>query len=178
MITTDRLLLRRWREADRAPFAAMGSDPEVMQHFPALLSREESDAMIDERINPHFELHGYGLWAIERRSDGVFIGFTGLAEVGFHCPIGDDVEIGWRLAREAWGLGYAFEAATAVMSYGFSVLRLPRIVAMTVEANRRSRRLMERLAMKRAPQLDFEHPRVPENSPVKPQIVYMRISDT
>jgi RimJ/RimL family protein N-acetyltransferase len=178
MISTDRLLLRRWHEADREPFAAMGRDPEVMRHFSALLSREESNATIDEWINPHFDLHGYGMWAVELRSGGVFIGFTGLAKVGFDCPIRDDVEIGWRLSRHAWGHGYALEAATAAMSYGFSVLRLPRIVAMTVEANSRSRRLMERLGMERTPKLDFDHPRVPENSPVKPQIVYMRVSGT
>lgn len=138
MISTDRLLLRRWREADREPFAAMGRDPEVMRHFPALLSRKESNATIDEWINPHFDLHGYGLWAVELRSDGVFIGFTGLAKVGFDCPIRDDVEIGWRLSRQAWGHGYALEAAKAAMSYGFSALRLSRIVAMTVGANSRS----------------------------------------
>lgn len=175
MIRTDRLLLRRWREDDRDPFALMGQDQEVMAHFPSLLTRYESDAMIDGRIDSHFDEFGFGLWALERLSDGCFLGFTGLAYVRFVCPIQDEVEIGWRLARYAWGQGYALEAADAAMTFGFEKLSLERIVAMTVEGNVRSRRLMSKLGMKRSPELDFEHPRAPEGHTARPQIVYQRL---
>lgn len=172
MIETERLLLRRWTDRDREPFAAMNRDPEVMRHFPSLLSREESDAMIDGRIEAHFDAHGFGLWAVARKSDDAFLGFTGLMKVEFACPIEGEVEIGWRLPRHSWGQGYAREAATAALDYGFRELGLGRIVAMTVTGNSRSWGLMERLGMKRMPELDFDHPRVPEGSPVRPQIVY------
>lgn len=170
-IATERLLLRQWRDSDREPFAAMGRDPEVMRHFPSLLSREQSDEMIDRRFAAHIERHGFGLWAVER--DQAFLGFTGLSIVDFESPISGEVEIGWRLARHAWGHGYALEAARASAAHGFDELGLTRIVAMCVEANSRSRRVMDRLGMRRAPELDFNHPRVPEDSPVRPQIVYV-----
>ena len=174
MIRTERLELRRWRDQDRPPFAEMGQDPEVMRHFPSLLTRAQSNAMIDERLEAHFEQHGFGLWALERRSDGCFLGFAGLSRIGFPCPIEGQVEIGWRLARHAWGQGYAFEAASAAMDYGFRLLDLAQIVAMTVTGNDRSRRLMDKLGMVRTPELDFKHPSVPEGHPAQPQIVYRR----
>lgn len=174
LIRTERLELRRWRDEDRAPFAEMGQDPEVMRHFPSLLTRAQSDAVIKERFEAHFDQHDFGLWALERRCDGCFLGFAGLSRIGFACPIEGKVEIGWRLARHAWGQGYAFEAASAAMDYGFRQLDLTQIVAMTVIGNSRSRRLMDKLGMVRTPELDFEHPRVPEGHPVRPQIVYSR----
>lgn len=177
MIQTERLVLRRWREADREPFARMGRDADVMRHFPSLLTREQSDAMIDDRLEPHFEEHGYGLWALERRTDGCFLGFAGLGRVGFHSPIEGEVEIGWRLARQAWGQGYAFEAASAAMAYGFNQLGLSWIYAMTVVGNDRSRHLMDKLGMVRAPELDFDHPRIPVGHLVRPQIVYRKSAD-
>lgn len=172
MLETDRLILRRWADTDREPFAAMGRDEEVMRHFPSLLTREESDAMIDHRIDAHFEDHGFGLWALERKADGCFLGFTGLMRVGFASPIEGEVEVGWRLARHAWGEGYAAEAARASLAFGFGELALARIVAMVVPANTRSRALMERLGMTRRPDLDFDHPRVPVGSPVRAHLVY------
>ncbi|WP_222703808.1 GNAT family N-acetyltransferase [Sphingomonas xanthus] len=174
MIRTERLELRRWRDEDRAPFAQMGQDPEVMRHFPSLLTKTQSDAMIDERFEAHFDQHNFGFWALERRSDRCFLGFAGISKVGFQCPIEGQVEIGWRLARHAWGQGFAFEAASAAMNYGFGHLGLDRIVAMTVIGNERSRRLIAKLGMARAPEWDFDHPRVPAGSPVRPQIVYSR----
>lgn len=152
----------------------MGQDPEVMEHFPSMLSREESDAMIDGRFENHFDRYGFGLWAVERLSDGRFLGFTGLVHVAFACPIENEVEIGWRLARHAWGQGYALEAASAAITFGFDRLSLGQIVAMTINANARSQRLMGKLGMTRAPELDFDHPRVFEGSPARPQIVYLR----
>jgi RimJ/RimL family protein N-acetyltransferase len=171
VIETERLLLRRWRESDREPFAAMNADPKVMRHFPALLDRTASDALVD-RIEANFDRCGFGLWALERRADGVFLGFTGLATVDFAAPIEGDVEIGWRLARHAWGQGYAFEAASAVLAFATANLDLPRIVSMTVPANTRSWGLMERLGLTRRPDLDFEHPRVPAGHVLRPHIVY------
>lgn len=171
IMETQRLLMRRWRDSDRAPFAALCADAEVMRHFPALLSLNESDALV-AKIESHFDSHGFGLWALERRSDGCFLGFTGLLRVDFNSPITGEVEIGWRLARAFWGEGYAREAAEAALNFGFGQLGLARIVSMTVEANTRSWSLMEKLGMGRAPELDFEHPRLPEGHPLRPHIVY------
>lgn len=171
MIETERLLLRRWQDPDRARFAAMNADPEVMRFFPALLTRDESDALID-RIEVQFEARGYGLWAVERRGDGAFLGFTGLFDVAFASPIEGDVEIGWRLARVAWGQGYASEAAAAALAWGAAHLDVPRIVSMTVAANTRSWGVMQRLGLVRRPDLDFDHPRLPEGHDLRPHIVY------
>ena len=170
MIETPRLILRPWREADRAPFAAMGADPEVMAHFPALLSRDESDAMVD-RIGLMMADQGFGFWAVERRDSGDFIGFCGLNRVNFACPVTDEVEIGWRLTRTAWGQGFAREAALACLDWGFGH-GLTRIVSFTVPANVRSWGLMERLGMCRRADLDFDHPRVADGSPLKRHVVY------
>lgn len=172
MIETERLILRRWRDSDREPFAAMGQDVEVMRHFPSLLTREESDRMIDDRLEAHFDEHGFGMWALERKADRAFLGFAGFLKVTFASPIEGEVEIGWRLARHAWGQGYALEAARAALDYGWRELKLDRIMAMTIQANMRSWGLMHRLGMHRRLDLDFDHPRVPEGNPTRPQIVY------
>ncbi len=160
-LTTERLLLRGWRPDDRTPFAALNADPEVMQHFPALLSRRESDALAD-RIEAHFDREGWGLWAVEQRRTGEFLGFTGLAWPIFDAPFMPAIEIGWRLARAAWGQGYASEAARAITAFGFEDLGLEEIVSMAVVANARSRAVMERLGMHRDPAEDFDHPLVAE----------------
>ncbi|QKG72555.1 GNAT family N-acetyltransferase [Erythrobacter mangrovi] len=174
MIETERLLLRRWKDSDLAPFSEMGQDPEVMRHFPKLLSREECEVMIRDRFEAHFDRHGFGLWAVERTDDHSFIGFVGLGHVAFACPIEGQVEIGWRLARSAWGHGFAYEAASAAMKFGFGVLELGSIVAMTVTGNERSQHLMGKLGMTRAPELDFDHPWIEEGHLVRPQIVYRK----
>lgn len=170
MIETPRLIIRPWQESDRAPFAAMGADPEVMAHFPALLSPAESDAMVD-RIGLMLADQGFGFWAVERRDSGDFIGFCGLNRVNFLCPVAGEVEIGWRLVRAAWGQGFAREAAQICLDWGFAH-GLTRIVSFTVPANVRSWGLMERLGMQRRAELDFDHPRVAEGSPLKRHIVY------
>lgn len=174
MIETQRLLLRRWKASDLEPFSAMGQDPEVMRHFPKLLTLAECEAMISNRIEAHFERHGFGFWAVERIHDRSFLGFVGIAYVGFACPIEDKVEVGWRLASHAWGYGYAHEAASAVLQFGFDQLELDQIYAMTVVGNQRSRRLMEKLGMARAPAFDFDHPWIEEGHLVRPQIVYRK----
>jgi RimJ/RimL family protein N-acetyltransferase len=156
-IVTARLVMRRWQEADRASFAALNADPEVMEYFAAPLSRAESDRLVD-RIEAGFEADGFGFWALEVRSSGTFIGFTGLSVVSFDVPFAPTVEIGWRLARPAWGHGYATEAARASLDHGFGDLGLDEVVAFTYRGNDRSRAVMERLGMGHEETDDFVHP--------------------
>ena len=172
MIETPRLILRGWRDADYEPFAALNADPEVMRHFPAPHSREESDALAD-RNRRHIDDHGWGLWAVERKDDQAFLGFTGLARPRPPNPLADEVEVGWRLIRSAWGYGYASEAARASLEYGFNELGLSRIVSFTAVENERSHAVMRRIGMVRAPQLDFDHPALPEGHRLRPHIVYV-----
>ena len=131
-IKGERLILRPWTPNDREAFAQLNADPCVMEFFPATLSREESDATAD-RIEAHFAQHGFGFWAVELLGGPSFIGFTGLAVVPFEAPFTPGVEIGWRLAREQWGRGYATEAAKLALAYGFENLGLDEIVAFAVQ---------------------------------------------
>ena len=158
-MTTPRLVLRRWTSEDRAPFAALNSDPEVMRYFPATLDREESDAFVD-RIAAHFELNGHGLWAVE--VDGTFAGYTGLNRTAFDTPMGPHIEIGWRFARWAWGNGYSTEAARAVLEDAFVRVGETEIFSFTTVTNRPSENVMIRIGMKRRPEYDFDHPRTPD----------------
>ena len=158
-LRTERLLLRRWRPEDRAPFAALNADPEVMQHFPSLLTRRESDRQAD-RIEAFMQRAGWGLWAMEERATGRFLGFTGLARPGFEAPFMPAVEIGWRLERAAWGHGFATEAAREAARFAFDDLALGEIVSLAVVANERSRAVMRRLGMTHDPADDFDHPLV------------------
>jgi RimJ/RimL family protein N-acetyltransferase len=173
-LRTDRLRLRGWRDADREPFADLNADPEVMEHFPAPLSREQSDAFLAQIVAAWAD-RGYGLWAVEQRSDRRFLGFVGLAMWAFDAPFMPAVEVGWRLARDAWGRGYATEAATAVLDWAFDVLGLDEIVSFTAPVNARSTAVMERLGMARDPADDFDHPRVPVGHPLRRHVLY-RIS--
>jgi RimJ/RimL family protein N-acetyltransferase len=170
-LRTDRLLLRRWRRADREPFAGMNADPRVMEHFPSVLSREESDARA-ERIEAHFERHGFGLWAVEVIGLVPFAGFVGLSIPSFESHFTPCVEVGWRLAFECWGHGYATEGARAVLAFGFEALALAEIVSYTVPANLRSRRVMERLGMTHRPEDDFDHPLLPGGHALRRHVLY------
>ena len=172
MIETERLVLRAWRDADRAPFAAMGADPEVMHYLAGTIDRAASDAIIN-RLEAEQVSRGHTFWAIEHRADGQFLGFCGL-RIGGHLgtPVVDELEIGWRLRRDAWGRGFAREAAEASIAWGWQTLSNGRISAWTVEANRASWGLMQRLGMIRMPALDFDHPRLPDDSPLRRHIVY------
>jgi ribosomal-protein-alanine N-acetyltransferase len=177
---TDRLVLRGWREDDREPFAALNADPEVMRHFPAPLSRTESDALA-ARVGEHLDREGWGLWAVEvvgagPGGRGRFAGFTGLAVPGFAAPFGPAVEVGWRLARWAWGHGYATEAATAALAVGFDELGLDEIVSFTAVPNERSQAVMRRIGMTRDPAADFDHPRVPPG-PLRRHVLYRIAAD-
>jgi len=170
-ITTPRMRLRRWRLSDRDAFAALNADPQVMEHFPTVLSREESDVLVAS-IDAHFEQHGYGLWAAEIRGVAPFAGFVGLSVPQFEAHFTPCVEIGWRLASELWGRGYATEGARAVLSFGFDTLGLDEIVSFTVPGNLRSRRVMERIGMVHNPADDFDHPRLPERHPLRRHVLY------
>ncbi|TFB96873.1 N-acetyltransferase [Cryobacterium adonitolivorans] len=167
---TDRLLLRRWHDTDREPFAQLTADDEVMHYFPAPLSREQSDALA-ARADAMFDVHGYGLWALERLDTGQFIGFTGLAPMLEGIPGSGGVEVGWRLAQSAWGQGFATEAATAALRFGFDTLGLAEVNSITAVINIRSRRVMERLGMR--PAGEFDHPRLPEDSPLRRHVRYL-----
>lgn len=172
-LRTDRLLLRQWRPEDRAPFAALNADPEVMRHFPSALSREESDIFAD-RCEAGIAERGWGLWAVEvlpgdDRAGAAFIGFTGLNVPGFDADFTPCVEVGWRLSRAHWGHGYATEAARAAVRYGVEVLGLDEIVSFTFVGNDRSRRVMEKLGMIEAG--EFDHPRLP-GDPVQRHVLY------
>jgi RimJ/RimL family protein N-acetyltransferase len=168
---TPRLLLRHWREEDRVPFAEMGADAEVMEHFPARMSRADSDSFIDG-VGADLEQRGWGLWAVEELSTGRFLGFTGLNVPGFDAPFLPATEIGWRLRRDAWGRGYATEAANGVLAVAFDDLELEELVSFTTVANTRSRAVMTRIGMVRDPADDFQHPTIAEGSPVRPHVLY------
>jgi RimJ/RimL family protein N-acetyltransferase len=171
VIDTARLQLCEWRDDHRAPFAALNADPEVMEHLPSVLTRAMSDAFVD-RIRSHFDRHGYGLWALHVRATGEFIGYTGLVLQTFPAHFTPAVEVGWRLARAHWGQGYATEGARAALEVGFTRLGLDEIVSMTVPANARSRRVMERIGMTRDSADDFDHPRVPAGNPMRRHLLY------
>jgi len=170
-ITTARLVLRRWRDDDREPFAAMNADPEVMRYFPRPLNRDESDRLID-RIEARFDAEGIGQWAIEDREDGRFLGFTGLASAAFAAPFTPAVEVGWRLARFAWGRGYATEAGRAALHFGFEVRELESILSWTSVLNLRSIAVMARLGMRHDPAEDFDHPLVAPGDPLRRHVLY------
>ena len=174
VLESARLRLRPWRDTDLAEFAQMCTDPQVMRYFPAPLSRLESAAFIG-RVRGHFAEYGYGLWALERKDTGAFIGFTGLMNVGFDAPFAPAVEIGWRLAPEHWGLGYASEAAWAVLRCAFDRLALDQVVSFTTEANLPSQKVMQAIGMQRDLAGDFEHPKLPEGHALRPHVLY-RIS--
>ncbi len=175
-LETPRLLLRRWRPADLEPFARMNADPEVMRHFPRPLDRAGSDALVG-RIEAAFEEHGYGLWAVDRREDGAFLGFTGLAIPRFEAAFTPCVEVGWRFARDAWGHGYATEAAREALRFGFEEAALPEIVSCTSAGHERSRRVMERLGMHRDTGADFDYPGFPDGHPMRRHVLYRLAAD-
>lgn len=168
-LRTERLLLRQWRPQDREPFAELNADPEVMHHFPSVLDRAASDA-VAERIEATIADLGYGFWAVEDR--GGFIGFVGLVPARFDAAFTPATEIGWRLARHAWGHGYATEAARATVAYGFGPLGLPELVSFTAAGNTRSRAVMERLGMTHDADGDFGHPNVPANHVLRRHVLY------
>ncbi|MEU8569343.1 GNAT family N-acetyltransferase [Streptomyces pathocidini] len=168
-LRTDRLVLRGWREADLGPWAGMNADPEVREYFPGLLTREQSEASA-ARFQADLDRRGWGWWALEVRATGEFIGFTGLDPVEEGMPF-TGVEVGWRLARAAWGHGYATEAARAVVAFGFEELGLAEVLAVTAAANLRSQAVMRRIGMTRDPADDFDDPGVPDG-PLRRSVLF------
>jgi RimJ/RimL family protein N-acetyltransferase len=170
-LTTERLILRRWRETDRVPFQEINADPRVAEFTLGVVSPEDSDAIF-ARIQRHFERQGFGLWAAELRQDSSFLGFIGLSVPPFDAPFMPAVEIGWRLRSDAWGRGLATEGAREAMRYAFEELGLAGIVSFTVPANTRSRRVMEKLGMTHDPIDDFDHPLLPLGHPLRSHVLY------
>ncbi|GAA3254971.1 GNAT family N-acetyltransferase [Dactylosporangium siamense] len=168
-LRTERLIMRRWRESDRAPFAALNADPETMRFFPATLDRAASDAMV-ESIEARFDRHGFGFWALEVAATGAFIGLTGLNPLPDGLPGAGQLEVGWRLARHAWHRGYATEAARAALGVAAGELGRTEIWSLTAVLNTPSQAVMRRLGLTEAAR--FDHPRIPPGDPLRPQVAY------
>ena len=171
MLTSARIQLRLWRDEDFPAFAALNSDPRVTEYLLRSLSREESDSLAN-RIREGFARRGLGLWAVEVIGVADFIGFVGLSVPRFEAHFTPCVEVGWRLAYDYWGFGYATEGARMALEYGFCEAGLEQIVSFTVPANQRSRRVMEKIGMTRSSEDDFEHPLVPEGHPLRRHVLY------
>ena len=167
---TERLVLREWRATDRAPFAAICADPRVMATLGPVMDRAASDALLD-RVEAAETAHGHTFWALERNSDEALIGWCGVIR-GDAGPVAGKAEIGWRLAHAAWGHGYASEAARATTDWLFANLADDAAWAITHTGNARSRAVMERLGMRYRPELDFAHPRLAADDPLRPHVAY------
>jgi RimJ/RimL family protein N-acetyltransferase len=170
---TERLRLRQWKPADHAPFAALNADPKVMEFFPSPLTRIESDAMAN-RCQLLIEERVWGFWATESKVTQEFIGFVGLHIPSAELPFSPCVEVGWRLAVNHWGKGFASEAAKGALHVGFQLLGLREIVSFTTLRNLRSRAVMERLGMRES--CTFEHPKVSQGSGLRTHCLY-RLTD-
>jgi RimJ/RimL family protein N-acetyltransferase len=170
-LITSRLLLRRWDNADRAPFQGINADPRVMEFMPGLLTAKQSDELIG-RIQVHFERHGFGPFAAELLENKAFLGYIGLYLPAFDAPFTPAVEVAWRLSADYWGRGLATEGARAVVRHAFEDLGLAGLVSFTVPENLRSRRVMEKLGMSHDPADDFDHPRLPEGHPLRRHVLY------
>ncbi len=175
MIQTERLVLRQWREADREPFVAMMLDPQVSDWLGGPFTEAEAYVRI-ARNEAALEAHGYGRMAMERRSDGAFLGYCGLLPTADNLSFFNAFEVGWSVAPAGWGQGYAPEAARAVFADGFARLGLDKIFAFTGEANFRSKAVARKLDMHRAPALDFDHPGLAADHPLKRHIVFIATS--
>jgi RimJ/RimL family protein N-acetyltransferase len=163
VLVTDRLVMREWRDSDKAPYADMCADPEVMEHFPATLTAQQSSEMVDSMV-ASWEERGFGLWACERRDSGEFVGYVGLSSPRYQAHFTPCVEVGWRLARSHWGHGFAPEAGAAALQWGFTHLVLPddRIVSFTTTRNLNSQRVMQKLGLTHDARDDFDHPLLPD----------------
>jgi RimJ/RimL family protein N-acetyltransferase len=172
VIETERLILRPWRDDDRAPFIAMSADPAVMETLGGVLSPEQAQAYIDS-AGKRLAIFGFTRWALERRQDGAFIGAVGLAPIHPSLALPAGFEMGWRLVRDAWGQGYASEAAAAAIEHGFE-RGLTEVFAFTSRPNLRSQAVMERVGFTRTPTLDFDHRGLAKDHPLRPHLVWMK----
>ena len=176
-LSTERLLLRQWKDDDLLLFARMNANKEVMEYFPAILSTKESDVLA-QKIRKELSEKKYGLWAVEVKGVAPFIGFVGLHYQDFPAPFTPCIEIGWRLSHEHWNKGYAFEAATKVAQYAFNDLKLEELVSFTTKGNHRSRKLMEKLGMTHDVHDDFEHSNLDEGHPLRSHVLYRLVNET
>lgn len=174
MITSSRLILRQWRESDLAPFAAMNADPRVMEHFPKLLTREESDAMVG-RIHNFISENGFGFWAVEVPGVTDFAGFIGLSKPKFESHFTPCVEVGWRLAFEHQGKGYATEGGKASLDFGLNELGLKEIYSFTATTNSKSAHVMKKIGMKKLS--EFEHPMIEDGHRLKTHVLYVKAKE-
>ena len=171
-IDTERLLLRPWQPADRAPWATINADPEVRRYYwPALLTPEESDSII-VACERELLAQGFGFVAVERRSDHALVGGVGFSWTDTEIPRGRQIEIGWIFARPYWGQGLAFEAATACLAWAPGRIPTQQVIGYTSAVNTPSRRLMEKLGMRHDPADDFDDVTVPEGNPLRPHVLY------
>jgi RimJ/RimL family protein N-acetyltransferase len=170
-LTTDRLLMRAWKESDYEPFAALNADPAVMEHFPAPMTPEQSNTVAD-LFSEQLKERGFGLWALEVLETGQFIGFTGLSVPSFEAHFTPAVEVGWRLSKDAWGNGYASEAARAALAHGFGPAGLDEVVSFTATTNKPSQRVMERIGMTHDEADDFDHPRLDPGHRLERHVLY------
>jgi RimJ/RimL family protein N-acetyltransferase len=170
-LQTARLILRQWRDEDVAAWVGMSADPRVMEFFPSMLTRVEAEKTA-MRMRELMERDGFGWWAIEVKGGAPFIGVIALQTVPFEAPFTPAMEVGWRLAFEHWGNGYATEGAQAALRFGFEALDQAQIVAMTAAVNLRSQHVMERIGMTHDPVDDFDHPRLPDGHPLRRHVLY------
>lgn len=173
IIETERLILRQWCEEDFDSFARLNADPRVREFFPSVLTKSESDASA-EKFQRDIEKNGWGLWAVTAKNVAPFIGFIGLNTLDYDLPLHTPplVEIGWRLAFDYWGRGYATEGAMAALKYGFNTLKLPEIVSVAVVQNIRSISVMKKIGMSENPSERFDHPRLPKGHPLRKHVLY------
>ena len=172
MIVTDRLTLRPAVDADRDAIAALNAHPRVGEWLGGVRNRAESDAFVD-RVQAHQAEHGFGFWVVERQADASVVGMTGIWRTPPEVGLGRIVEIGWRFLPDAWGQGYATEAAKAALTYGFETVKLPEIIAFTARSNLASQSVMRRIGMSHDPQRDFDHKGLPDDHPLRPHVVYV-----
>jgi RimJ/RimL family protein N-acetyltransferase len=171
MIETPRVILRQWRDADRAPLAALHGDARVSDWLGGPIDAAASAASM-ARWRAEIDALGHGFWAMERRADGVLIGMAGIRPAHPSLPFDGAPEVGWRLAHEAWGCGYASEAAAATLAFGFNALGYAAILAFTAQSNQRSQGVMRRIGMTRDPSRDFDHPSLPVEHPLRRHVVF------
>jgi len=172
VIETPRLLLRAWREDDRGPFAALNGDPRVGDWLGGVRSRAECDAAID-RFSAHIAAHGWGYWAAERKADARLVGLIGLGRFEPNeTPLGETVEMAWRLVPDSWGQGLASEGAAAALAWGLANLHENEILAITARSNLRSQAVMRKIGMHPEPWRDFDHPKLAKDHPLRPHVVF------
>jgi len=174
ILETQRLIIRKWRDSDLQPMAAINQDPQVMEYFPAPKNLEETRSFIIANMRI-YEQVGYCFYAVELKDNHKFIGFVGLSPVGDELPCGPAVEIGWRLGVKYWGKGYANEAAQAIVAHAFNILGINELVTFTASTNKKSEKLMQRLGFERSEQDDFDHPKIADGHILQRHVFYKKL---